>query len=73
MKLDPAKLTRIGKDKRLMGLIENKMVMFRRPKVGRLDAQLAGHTQVKPEPIVAGKEKKHALAMRFGTQQSHAD
>ncbi len=68
MKLHPAKLSRIGKDKRLMALVENEVVVLRRPKVGRLDAELAGHTQVKSEAIVARKAKKHSFAARFRTQ-----
>jgi len=70
VKLHPTKLPRIGKDERLMPLVENEMIVFRRPKVGRLDAQFAGHTEVKPEPIITGKAKKHAFAARFRPQQA---
>ena len=67
MKLDPAELTRIGKDESPIALVKNEMVVFRRPKPRWFDEQLAGHTEVKPEPIVAGKAKKHSLATRFRT------
>src|SRR5438270_1439386 len=65
MKLHPAKLASIGEDERAFALIQNKMIMLLRAKIGVRGLHLTAHAEMQAEPILVRKSKKHPLAARF--------
>src|SRR5688572_28019483 len=62
MKANTAEEARIAENEGLPGLAQNKMVMFFGAKSRRLDAQLAGHAEMKADPVAAGKFEEHLLS-----------
>ena len=62
MKADPAEQSRIAKDERAPGLSQDAVVMFFRPEVRNLGAQLPGHAEMKTDPIAAGEFEEHLLS-----------
>ena len=76
MKAHASELTRIGKDKRAVALIQNKMIMLVRAKILRLDANLPGHTEMNSQPtpnifaspdcfgVVSGEFEEHSFSAR---------
>jgi hypothetical protein len=69
VKSDAAELARIAEDKRMFPLIQSQVVVFGRSKIRKFHSNPARHSEVDPEPVVIGKLKQHALAMRFRPQQ----
>ena len=70
MKSDASKETGIPENKSLPPLLQDEVIVFLRAKSGWLRPQLSGHSQMDPDPVPAGKFKKHLLAARAGTQKA---
>src|SRR5438477_2985578 len=69
MKLHPAKLACIGEDERAFTLIQNKMIMLLRSKIGGRGLHFPAHAEMQAEPILVRKSEEHPLAARFRSQQ----
>src|ERR1043166_351954 len=77
IKSNATKLPGIGKDERACFLKEHQVIVPRRLKICRLDAQFAGHAQMQAEPAAAGKLEQELFAVRtrchqFGPSQGTA-
>lgn len=73
MKPDATELPRISEDKRAFGLIKHEMVMFVRLKIPGLRANLAGHAEMNPEPVMAREFEEHPFAARLRPQKFFVD
>jgi hypothetical protein len=62
MKSNSSKQTRIPQNKRLPGLLQDKVIVFLRAEPGWLRAQFATHAEMDPNPISAGEFEEHLLA-----------
>lgn len=72
MKSHAAKETRVPENKRLLRLLQNKMIVFLGAEAGWFRPQFAAHSEMDPNPISAGKFEKHLFPARKGTQESAA-
>ena len=70
MKSDAAEQAGVAKNESAFRLMQDKVIVLVWSKSGRLDAQLAGHPQVNPDPISGGKFEKHLFSPRFGAQEA---
>ncbi len=62
MKANATKLPSVTKDQRLRLLFEHKVIVLSRFEPSRLNAQVATHSEVNAEPVVAGEDEQHLLA-----------
>src|SRR5437660_1751215 len=69
MKPDLSELSRIGKHKRAITLIQHQVIVFARVKVGRFDMGFAGHPEVNAQPVTARSLKEHLFTTSVGSQQ----
>ena len=69
VKTDASELPRIAENKRAVLLAENKVIVFVRPKIRRLDPQFSTHSEMNAEPVPAGKNEEHLFAARGGAEQ----
>ena len=53
MKSDAPEKARITEDESAFRLVQDKVIVLLRPKIGRFDPQFPGHPEMKANPIAA--------------------
>src|SRR5438067_6919919 len=72
MKSDTAKEARVAKNERAFRLMQNQMVVFFRTKAAGFDAQLAGHSEVNTEPVIARELEEHLFSPGLRAEKARA-
>ena len=67
-----SKEPRIGKNQRLLPLLQDEVIVFLRLESGPLRPQFAAHPQMKPNPFPCGEFEEHLLPSGRGTQKTAA-
>ncbi len=62
METNPAKLPGVAKDQRLQFLLEHEVIVFSWFEPSRLSAQVAAHSEMYAEPVVAREDEQHLFA-----------
>ncbi len=72
MEFHAPKEPRIAEDKRLLLLLQDKVIVLGWPKVCRLRAERSAHSEMQAHPITAREFEEHLLAAGGGTEQPAA-
>ncbi len=62
METNPTKLPGVAKDQCLQFLLEHEVIVLSRFKPSRLSAEIATHSEMNAEPVLAGEEEQHLFA-----------
>ena|GEM_PF-2458624 len=66
---NPAELAWITKNKRLLLLLQNEMIMPPWMEAGCLQPQASAHAEVEADPVLSGKNEKHLFAACFRAEE----
>ena len=69
MEADPAELPRVAENKRPLLLSQDEVIVLVGSKISRFHPELAAHSKMNPEPVIAGKHKEHLLPACAGAEQ----
>ena len=73
MEPNATELARVGEEEHAIALMQSEMVVLGRAISRRFDADLASHSEMNAEPIVARKFEEHSFAACVRVQKFCAD